>query len=146
MSARMTPVSFLKLMGAGSIAVVLCIAACSDDDGSSSTATTTNSSSASAGGAGGGSCMPGELGGQAGSAAICAGEASDTACVTCTRMKCCDQLQACLPDTNCHCLLECFLGGCDPVGCLADCGGGNQTDALISCVSNMQTGCPVCLQ
>jgi hypothetical protein len=130
------------------------IGACGDDEEkSSSPSSTSTSASTGSGGMGGQSCM-GDLTGQAGGDLVCDAQASDTECVSCTRMTCCDELQGCLPDANCQCLLGCFLAGCDPVECLADCGSSGPVQDLIGCVSGSSaggsgganSGCPVCLQ
>ena len=129
----------IRLFGLGALSVGLMLMACSDDEGSSTSQNTTTTTTSGNGGSGG-SCE-GDLTGQAGGTLICMAQADDTACIGCARMECCMELQACLPDDNCRCLLECFIAGCDPVGCLNLCGASDPRDALVQCV---QPNCPVC--
>lgn len=133
--------SFIRLFGLGAVSVGLMLMACSDDEGSSTSQNTTTTTTTGAGGSGG-SCE-GDLTGQAGGTVICMAQADDTPCIGCARTECCMELQGCLPDENCTCLLECFIAGCDPVGCLTRCGQSDPRDALIQCV---QPNCAVCTQ
>jgi hypothetical protein len=140
-------VTFGRIFGLGVVAAGLVAASCDGDDDSSSGTTRTavasvsNAASSGAGG-GGGTCM-GDLTGEAGAGTICDEKADDTECVSCTRMNCCTQIQDCLPDENCRCLLECFLGGCPGAQCLQECGTGMPTQQVITCVSD---SCQICLQ
>jgi hypothetical protein len=146
-SAYDVRVTWVRILGASSLSLALWAASCSDDgdNGSSSksssrSATNGSGGSVGGGGAGQGGCTD-DLTGQAGGSLICGAQANDTECISCTRMSCCPELQGCLPDMDCHCLLQCFISGCDPVQCLADCGTSDPTSALIGCVTD---NCNIC--
>jgi len=66
---------------------------------------------------------------------LCNDAPDDTACVTCTRAGCCDELQVCQTDTDCACLLDCFLAGTDPIECINQCGQSDATNDLVGCAS-----------
>jgi hypothetical protein len=46
----------------------------------------------------------------------------DTECGACVKMNCCNQLEACVGDADCLCVLECTNQGGDPATCHQDCG------------------------
>ena len=131
----------IRLFGLGALSVGLVLMACSDDEGSSTSQNTTTTTTATTGSGGSGGSCEGDLTGQAGGTLVCMAQADDTPCIGCARMECCMELQGCLPDENCRCLLECFIANCDPVGCLNACGNSDPVNALIQCV---QPNCPVC--
>jgi hypothetical protein len=121
---------------AAALAGLALAAACGDDD------TSTPTTATGTGGAGAG-CGFMLSGGYGGFGDVCMGEPGESECLSCTRSSCCMEAEACAPDTTCSCLLECFLAGCDPIGCLQSCGQNDQVNALTKCA---QENCPVCLQ
>lgn len=130
-------------LGATLVAGLIAASACSGDETTPTTATT------GAGGSGGGdTCGFMMSGGYGGFGDVCMDEASDGACVTCTRGNCCDELQACETDEQCSCLMACFLEGCDPVGCLLTCtnDGNEQQTAETQALTQCATGCDACLE
>ena len=119
---------------AAALGGVALAAACSDDDTSTPTTAT---------GSGGGAACFTPSGGYGPFGDVCMAEPGDNECLTCTRANCCPQAEACAPDSTCACLLECFLDGCDPIGCLQTCGQNDQVNALTQCAS---ANCEACLQ
>jgi hypothetical protein len=69
---------------------------------------------------------------------ICTPVMGDTACVACVREGCCAELHDCEGDAECTCLLDCFIAGNDPVGCVNQCGNSTAVNGLVGCAS---TGC-----
>jgi hypothetical protein len=56
-----------------------------------------------------------------GDAGVCAAEADDDACDTCTKTNCCADLNMCAADADCLCVTECIDMGGDSATCHTDC-------------------------
>ncbi len=118
---------------------------CSDDEGETTSTTSgasSSSSSSGTGGAGGNAACFEAGGGYGGFGNICMTEASDGACLACTRGNCCTEVTNCETEDNCRCLLQCFLENCDAVACLQLCGQSPEVSALTTCAAtNCQSEC-----
>lgn len=74
-------------------------------------------------------------------------------CTSCVSESCCPEVEACTLDgdevTGCSCLLDCFIGGMDPLQCATQCGVDGElldpltpTGAMVGCTLN---NCDACL-
>jgi hypothetical protein len=66
---------------------------------------------------------------------------SDAECVACAKAACCPELDACVDDMVCYCLLLCVLGGETPENCQMSCGENMVSQAVVDCGD---LNCPVC--
>ncbi|MBX7084529.1 MAG: hypothetical protein K1X88_35315 [Nannocystaceae bacterium] len=73
---------------------------------------------------------------------ICDPDPADTECAACARMACCDELQACIGNLVCLCLLNCVVDGGLPEDCQTMCGENAVSQAVVDCG---QTNCPACV-
>jgi len=74
-------------------------------------------------------------------ASICDPDRNDAACVACAKDACCDELEACVLDPTCQCLLICVLGGDTPEDCQTMCGENATSQAVVDCG---EANCPIC--
>ncbi len=137
--------------------VLITFAACAGDDdpggGGSGGGTTSSGSGGSTTSSGSGGSISSGSGGSTtssgsggsisssgfGGGDICDADPNDDACITCTRASCCTELEACILDAPCICLLECFMAGTDPPLCLGECPSSTAVNTLAACAAGQCT-------
>jgi hypothetical protein len=86
---------------------------------------------------------------ESGAADVCAAERGDDECIECTKVECCDEVEACAADDGpggCACAHDCVIGGGDLTTCVVGCGlypfpEGSPIVPLANC---MLEQCPSC--
>lgn len=82
---------------------------------------------ASAAGAGGHASGGASAGAGGQPAFSCDPADEDTACITCQKAECCDELLHCAQEPGCHCISQCLDGGATLEACVGHCGESDET-------------------